>query len=279
VNTTPSTRQRLVGAALRQARQAMGYTLDTPAAILSCDRSKICRIESGERGIRAEELRALLSEYGISDPLAATLVRLAHPHRQKGWWQDFPSIVTGISRDYAVIEAAANDISIYRESHVPALLQTPDYARGALAKHPDTAPENPSQAVEALLARQKAILGDSGRRIEAVIAEGALHQQVGGDTVMNAQAKHLAELPGRHPNLAIQVLPFSAGAHAGLWTGPMTIVRFPPSALGAVCRPGINDRTYLEDPDSLGLHVSAFTRLRHQALTPKDSAQRIRAMM
>ena len=53
---TPPVRRRLLGSALREYRETLGYNLDEAARILDCDRSKISRIETGERGIRAKEL-------------------------------------------------------------------------------------------------------------------------------------------------------------------------------------------------------------------------------
>ena len=58
-------RRRLVGGALRRYRENAGYALEDAARVLECDRSKISRIETGQRGIRRNELRDLLAEYGI----------------------------------------------------------------------------------------------------------------------------------------------------------------------------------------------------------------------
>lgn len=63
----PPVRRRLLGAALRRFREQAGYTLDDAARILTCGRSKISRIETGQRGIRATELRELLAEYGVDE--------------------------------------------------------------------------------------------------------------------------------------------------------------------------------------------------------------------
>ena len=58
-------RRRLVGCTLRRYRENLGDTLSDVALILECHASKVSRIETGERGIRAKELRELLTEYGI----------------------------------------------------------------------------------------------------------------------------------------------------------------------------------------------------------------------
>ena len=55
----PPVRRRLLGAALRRHRESAGLGLDDAARILECDRSKISRIETGQRGIRPKELREL----------------------------------------------------------------------------------------------------------------------------------------------------------------------------------------------------------------------------
>ena len=60
----------LLGAALRRFREQAGYTLDDAARLLACDRSKISRIETGQRGIRPAELRDLLAGYGVDEPAA-----------------------------------------------------------------------------------------------------------------------------------------------------------------------------------------------------------------
>ena len=70
-----SVRRRLVGRTLRRYRENLGYTLEDAARVLECDRSKISRIETGERGIRGKELRELLTEYGVAEEQQAVLAR------------------------------------------------------------------------------------------------------------------------------------------------------------------------------------------------------------
>ena len=60
----PPVRRRLLGAALRKYRENVGYGIEEAARVLDCDRSKISRIETGQRGITAQRLRELLTEYG-----------------------------------------------------------------------------------------------------------------------------------------------------------------------------------------------------------------------
>ena len=79
----PSARRLLIGAALRRYREDLGFLLEDAARVLECDRSKISRIETGQRGIRPKELRELLTEYGVSEQEQST-----DRHRPSGepWW-------------------------------------------------------------------------------------------------------------------------------------------------------------------------------------------------
>jgi transcriptional regulator with XRE-family HTH domain len=78
-NGTSAMRWRMVGAALRRYRETSKYTLADAADVLECDRSKLSRIETGQRGIRARDLRDLLTEYGVGEHERAFLIALASP--------------------------------------------------------------------------------------------------------------------------------------------------------------------------------------------------------
>ena len=115
----PPVRRRLVGGALRRYRENLGYTLDDAARILECDRSKISRIETGQRGIRGKELRELLAEYGIGDEQQKILTALAAPRGAFGWHRDYADVLPGAWQDYLILEASATRISAYEPSGSP----------------------------------------------------------------------------------------------------------------------------------------------------------------
>src|ERR1035437_7721423 len=136
VAETPPARRRLLGAALRRHRESLGYRLGAAARILECERSKISRIESGQRGIRGKDLRDLLTNYGVSEPEQQTLTAIAHPHRASGWWQPYTGVLPAPWLDYLITEAAASQIHTYQPQQIPDLLQTPEYARAVAAAPP-----------------------------------------------------------------------------------------------------------------------------------------------
>jgi transcriptional regulator with XRE-family HTH domain len=119
VTGTAPVRRRLLGSALRKYREDLGFTLDQAAGILECDRSKISRIETGQRGIRAKELRELLTDYGVADAEQEALLAIAHSGRQTGWWLDYRDVLSEAGQDYVILELAATEILAYEPDQIP----------------------------------------------------------------------------------------------------------------------------------------------------------------
>jgi transcriptional regulator with XRE-family HTH domain len=286
-------RRRLLGAALRKYRENLGFGLDEAARILECDRSKISRIETGQRGIRAKELRELLTEYGVPDGEQAALLAIAHRGRQHGWWQGYPDVLSDAGQDYVIMEAAAAEILAYESNQVPDLLQTQGYARAVAGADPNWAGEEQRlHAVEVKLARQRVVLAEGGPRLEFVITEGALHQVVGGPDVMRPQLAWLASLAAgagaagaagaTGPSVSLRVLPFEAGAYAAAGCGSMAILRFADApGLGVIhlaALSGGGAGVGLEAAEDVARYIRTFARLRAAALTPAASARLLRDM-
>jgi transcriptional regulator with XRE-family HTH domain len=98
--------QRLVGWYLRDYRESAGYDLADAARVLGCSRSKISRVEAGQRGIPAKELCALLAGYGARPAVMVALAALARPHRDgDGWWTGYASVLPEPYLEFAAAEA------------------------------------------------------------------------------------------------------------------------------------------------------------------------------
>jgi len=264
----PPVRRRLLGAALRRFRETAGYTLDDAARILECDRSKISRIETGQRGIRPKELRELLDEYGVEADRRDALLVVARQAQQVGWWQSYSHVLSDAYQDFISLEASASTIWTYEAQLVPGLLQTEDYARAiAAASLFGETNEEREQFVQARLRRQQVLTRDHPLQIWAILSEGALRQLVGGREVMQAQLRHLIEISGERSNVTLQVLPFAAGAHAAT-SGPFLIMKFPEAPdLGVVYLEGQTGGIYLESADEVARYTLVCDHLRASALS------------
>jgi len=271
-------RRRLVGGALRRYRENVGYSLEDAARILECDRSKISRIETGQRGIRPKELRELMAEYGVPASEQLALLAIASRGGQHSWWHPYADVWSDAYLDYVVMESAASEIMAYEAQLIPDLLQTDDYARAIAAAEPGFLADQLEDAVAAKAVRRQVVLGGSSpARLGVILGEGALHQAVGGRDVLAGQITHLVKLAADYPAVTIQVLPFSAGAHAAAGSGSLAILRFPDApSLGVVYLEALSGGVYLEDQADVARYVRAFALLRAAALSPADSAHLLR---
>jgi transcriptional regulator with XRE-family HTH domain len=119
----------LIGTALWQYRENLGYILDDAARVLDSDRSKISRIETGQRSIRPKELRELLTEYGVGEQEQGTLTAIAQAGRRSNLGQN-GSAMPVPCQEYLALERAASAIRIYDPQKIPDLLQTPGLRPG-----------------------------------------------------------------------------------------------------------------------------------------------------
>jgi transcriptional regulator with XRE-family HTH domain len=293
--TTPPVRRRLLGSALREYRENLGYNLDEAARILECDRSKISRIETGDRGIRAKELRELLTEYGVPPAEQEALLAIAHRGRDAGWWLDYRDVLTADAQDYVIMEIAAAEILGYEAAGVPELLQTPDYIRAVVAADTRyTSAGQRAHALDVLLNRQQTVLEGRAPSLDLVVTEGALRQVVGPPRVMREQLGRLAAIAehefadglpaaqapaGRRCVVSLRVLPFTAGAHAAAGSGPVTLLRFAEAPdIGVVHLAALSGGVSLAGRDVMTQYLRAFAQLRSASLTSSRSARLIRAV-
>jgi transcriptional regulator with XRE-family HTH domain len=261
----PSARRLLIGAALRRYREDLGFVLEDAARVLECDRSKISRIETGQRGIRPKELRELLAEYGVGEQEQHTLAVIARAGGRGSWQRHDGDTHPGPYREYLALEQAASDIFIYDPQHVPDLLQTPEYAQGSGAGSPAFRDD-----AQLTLSRQQ-FVRERRIRLTALIGEAALHQSHGDPEVVRNQLRLLADVGGQS---AVYVLPSRCVPPS---SGPATILRFAAvPGLGAVYLPGLWGGICLTGQQDIASQTEAFEQLRISALSPPASARLIR---
>ncbi|MBQ1157976.1 helix-turn-helix domain-containing protein [Streptomyces sp. A73] len=266
---------RQLGDELRRFREAARLTTADAAEVLDCTKGKISRLENGHVPLRLPDLNALIEAYGIEDAAArerlAALTRRANRRRRDGWWHQYSSVLSDAYRDQIEIEAICSRIRTFQVQTVPGLLQTAEYARAvAVASRRWDTPEEIEQIVQVRMTRQERLAGEDAMQFWAVLAEGVLHQQVGGSDVMNEQLAALVALADR-PNITIQVLPFSSGAHASM-LGPYVLLGLPqPAALDLVLSETATGNTWIERETDVVHYQDLFDDARTTALPPTES--------
>src|SRR5258708_1094419 len=82
---SPTIRRRELGALLRALRTEHGLTVEQVAEQLLCSPSKVSRMETGQRGATARDVRDLCDLYGVTSPdERARMAKLAAEGKQQG---------------------------------------------------------------------------------------------------------------------------------------------------------------------------------------------------
>ncbi|MEE4490035.1 helix-turn-helix domain-containing protein [Streptomyces sp. BE230] len=267
----PTVRRRRLAALLVDLRERAGKTPEMAAERIGCHRTKINRIENARLGVSLGELRDLLTFYGVEEAAQVEeAVALAQRSREPGWVQR-----AGLARpsyaDFIDYERTADYIRSFQNSLIAGLLQTPDYAKAVLSTSPSTLEQDEVEAlVTARIKRQEVLQRPEPPRMCVIEGESALRLQVGGAQVMRKQLEHLMTMAER-PSVEVQVIPDSAGAHAGL-AGSFVLFGFPnPSFSEVVCVEHRTGTLYMETPEETGEYTLIFDSLRSIALSPRDS--------
>jgi hypothetical protein len=207
------------------------------------------------------------------------LMRLAREARKRGWWQTYSGAVPEPFVVYIGLEAEVATLRAYACELVPGLLQTEEYAREVRrATAPISDPDQTDRWVALRMARQRRLVADNPVRLWTVLNEGALRRAVGGPEIMGRQLARLAEA-AELPNVTVQVLPFSAGAHPAV-DAPFMILGFPDRTdPDVVYVEHLTQALYLETPPEVDGYTLAFDHLRARALDPDESAMRIVSIM
>jgi transcriptional regulator with XRE-family HTH domain len=269
---SPTVRRRELGALLRALRTGRGMTVDQVAAVLLCSPSKVSRMETGQRGATARDVRDLCDLYEVTEPEErARMARLAAEGKQQGWWQSYE---LDYFATYVGLEEDATATKNFQSTTVPGLLQTADYAR---AMHesgvPEFTPERIHQIIRARLKRQQSLTKLAPLQLWAVLDEPVLHRLVGGFHVMRDQLQRMADA-AQLPNVTIQVIPFSAGAHPAMESS-FDILEFNAPAPSLVYVEGLIGYMYLERSQDLLRYEEVFERLCDIALSPQESIELI----
>lgn len=271
---------RQLGDELRRLRESQNLTTTDAAEALDCTKGKISRIENGRVTVRLPDLTAMLHAYRVSEPEVVErlsgLARRANRRRREGWWHQYGDVLGDTYRDYIEMETICDSIRTFQAQLIPGLLQTPEYGRAVtVASRAWQTAEQIEQFVQVRLARQARLTSDDPLEFWAVLAEGVLHQQVGGPTVMADQLQHLVEVADR-PNVTVQVLPFSRGAHSGMF-GPYLLLSFPRvSALDLVLTETPTGNIWREQEPEVLRYRELFDDARTSALPPTESLRLIR---
>jgi transcriptional regulator with XRE-family HTH domain len=217
-----------LGRRLRTLRQAAGVSYEQARAYGFGSKRTVMRREKGEGPYSSIIVREMCVKYGASVDETNELSAIADRIKDERILEDRPDLLPPEFGVYVDFESRARELFMYQPLVLPGLLQTGEYARAVYeAVRPSLSREDVDKYVRVRIARRK-IVFDEGRSVElhVVVDQGALERarQVAAD-----QLEHL-HLMVANGNVSVSVLPFMAGAHAGM-AGSFTLLRGDPDVV------------------------------------------------
>jgi Domain of unknown function (DUF5753)/Helix-turn-helix domain len=267
---SPMLLRRRLAAELRRLRGGAGLNIDEVATHLCCSTSKVSRVETARVTAMQRDVKDMLDLYGVGGEQRDALLALARrARRREDWWgayRDVPDV-----RTYVSLERAANSIRVFQPTTIPGMLQTEEYARLTLTHTlPDLDGAQIQRLVASRMERGALLEGDDPPALEVVLDEAVLRRINGTRNLLRIQLRRLLDAT-RTPNVALQILPFSAGPHGGL-AESFRILGFPDAAdpdLVHLEHP--TGDLYLDDAGKVARYRKLFELARALALTPRRS--------
>ncbi|MGY0057976.1 helix-turn-helix domain-containing protein [Streptomyces sp. LZ34] len=273
--------RRQLAARLRELREDAELTLAEVARQVEVSQGSLSRIETGDRGTTPLLAKALLDCYEVTDTtLREDLLDLvrADQAQKRPWWKKYATVVnTTQYGGYLTLESSATSLRTYQPLLVPGLLQTEAYAREIITEmRPDLSARQVQALVDVRMRRQEMLDTENAPTLWAVIDEAAIRRHIRSAEVARQQLERLVHA-SEHPRITIQFLPFTAGAHAGLY-GSFMLMDFPAPTPEVVWVENLTNSVCFEDPGDVDRYIEVFDHLRSRALEPPETCRRFRTI-
>lgn len=260
-------RAREIGAELREIRTQAQFTQGQVGELIGWTKVMVSRTERGLKRLSDTELSTILMKLGAPGAVSDRLLTYARELTLRDWWEGGSPEVSAPLRTVFDYERTAQRITEVGLNLIPQLLQTPDYLRCVLNTTAMDANLVDKQATIAER-RQRVLTGKGAVELITILDEAAIRRHVGGRTVMAEQLRHLVRVANR-PNVTVQLIPISAGAHPAQ-ESPYELIEF--HRIPAVVHFAHHDNTVLVDEATTVQNYRRLTRLvRESAMSPGET--------
>ncbi|WP_406130214.1 helix-turn-helix domain-containing protein [Streptomyces canus] len=275
----PVVRRIQLGSQLRKLRLERGITLQRAGHSARVSETKMSRMELGRVSFKKRDIENLLTLYGITDEQARTgILSLAEEANTPGWWQQYSDVFPVWWSTYLGLEGAASLIRAYEVQHVPALLQTEEYAHVVCRQYaPRASGAEVERRVALRLERQQALVADDACELHVVLDESALRRTYGHHAVMRRQVQYLIDASER-PNVRLQIMPFHSTGHP-VGAGPFTMFSFSQGDLSDVVYvEQLTNALYLDKPADVAQYTEIHQELQRNSPAPESSRDLLRGL-
>lgn len=265
---------------LQALRARVGRTQAEVAKLAGVSIGTVNRYESWQdrAKLRVPTVRSIADACDATASERDALVQLVIT-QESGWWMDHPAMPE-ILDPLVSFEAYATYENVWANTLVPGLLQTRQYALALhQAENVRVDAETIVSRVDLRMKRQSILDRSPALHLWVVLDEAVLRRPVGDADVMVEQLDHLCTMTDR-PNIDIQVLPVSLGAHAAGSGGHFVLLgrddESDPMASMAVVYLELHRKgLYLDSPEDVADYKIMFDYLRRDAA---DSATSLALM-
>ncbi|MBP2330254.1 hypothetical protein JOF56_010639 [Kibdelosporangium banguiense] len=228
-----------------------------------------CHAPGGDLAVSQGVLARTVDALSIPADVASQLDTLRRKAEEPGWWQDYGDILSEAVQMLIELETDASWIRTYEGEVIPGLLQTRDYAERVItAVSPHIRVSDIDRYLELRMKRQKRLR--EGQRLTAIVGEAAIRQQVGGPAILCEQLRHITRVVREH-DVTVQIVPFTADAHAALGDS-FVIIQWPDEAdPEAIYVDGVTSWTVHERDGVIRSYLHAFGSVQSQALPARES--------
>jgi len=267
----PTVQRRRLRRELRSARDAAELKQAEVARAMDWSPSKLIRIEKGDVGVSTNDLKALLSHYGVKDEGRVNgLLELARSARGASFYDPYADLLKQGFKDYLAYEASASVIRQYDPVLIPGLLQTEEYGRVLLEHTFGLGAKEVDKVWAVRQHRQELHDREDPPEMLFVVDEAALRRDVGRGHVMHRQLERLKEFAAE-PHISLQVLTFTCGAHPGM-AGNFVLLEFTdPTLDDLVHLESIDEITIRDDTQLIAQYTDRFSQLEELALPTDES--------
>ncbi|MFI2368407.1 Scr1 family TA system antitoxin-like transcriptional regulator [Streptomyces sp. NPDC018833] len=262
---------RALGKQIKVLRERAGLSQKELGIAAHCGEDLISAIERGVRTPQPDFLERVDGLMGAGGVLKAAVddvreaqskARTRHPE----WY-----------RNYATLEADADQLCVYNNQSVPGLLQTEDYARAVFTQwRPLLDDATIEKRVADRLARQQIFEPWPSPTFSFILDESVLLRPIGGRTVHHQQLRRLIDV-GRLRTVQLQVMPLDREEQPSL-DGPFTLVT--PKGRQQVAY--LETHTYprlITDREEVSVLSIRYGIIQSQALRPGESLALIEKML
>jgi transcriptional regulator with XRE-family HTH domain len=218
--------RRQLGRKLKELRESAGLAIADAFAALEWSRQRLWRYETGQVAIHPNDVAIMCQLYGADSETIDGLKELARQSKAKGWWHAYSDVPEWFEL-FLGMESAASYLRQYEAEIIPGLLQSPMYAKAIISLGPaNLSQEAIDERVSIRIQRQRLLTRrkPTAPKLDVILSETALVRGFGPD-VMTDQLGRLVAV-SELPNVAVRVIPFSAGPHTA-YQGPFVILDFP----------------------------------------------------